>query len=298
MRLMRWRITRCAPHSAATPCGPPCGPRPPSATAATAAASTAESATRAPALWATTWSARPAESSGSALVPESHCRHFRIRLALRAARPAGLRKSARRDLAHGNCSDHLNGVRGGGLSELFARFRIILFFRPVFGGILILAVQAHLLKRAPPAPSGPGPPPLRPPSACAARHCRRRFSRRESEAALLFAAVAVEFDAAGAAPLAPGAPDGADFALSFAGGALGVLAAFSATGGAVIAASVPTSNFRSTGVFVPEARSISLVAGAKPSWEISTRKWPAGSAGNSNFPSSSVQVIHAFPVDV
>lgn len=98
--------------------------------------------------------------------------------------------------------------------------------------------------------------------------------------------------------LAAGTPAGADGEFSFAGGALGALATLSVAGGAVIAASVPTSIFRSIGVFVPEAKSISLFAGANPICDISTRKWPAGRAGNSNFPLSSVQVIHAVPVEV
>ena len=133
------------------------------------------------------------------------------------------------------------------MPELPAGFRIILVFRPVFGGILILAVQTHLLKRAPPASlacaallsiasatAAPRCPPLPPP-----------FFPPGDAAALLFAAVVVGFDVAGAAACA-GAPEGADFALSFAGGALGVLAAFSVAGGAVIAARVPTSIFKSS----------------------------------------------------
>ena len=69
-----------------------------------------------------------------------------------------------------------------------------------------------------------------------------------------------------------GAPAaGAELTLSFEGGTLGLFAASSANGGAVIAARVPTSIFKSIGAFVPEARSISLVASAKPIWEVSTR---------------------------
>lgn len=66
-------------------------------------------------------------------------------------------------------------------------------------------------------------------------------------------------------------PVAADFALSFEGGEFGAAAAFSVAGGAVIASSVPTSIFRSIGAAVPEARSISFVAGAKPIWDISVR---------------------------
>jgi hypothetical protein len=98
--------------------------------------------------------------------------------------------------------------------------------------------------------------------------------------------------------LAGGPPEGAAFALSSAGVVFGVFAAFSVAGGAVIASRVPTFIFRSSGVFVPDERSISLVAGANPSCESSIRKCPAGRAGNSYFPSSSDQVIHAIPVDV
>jgi hypothetical protein len=53
---------------------------------------------------------------------------------------AGLRESARGRLAHCYCADHLNGVRGGGLSELPARLRNILIFGSDFGGILRLTV--------------------------------------------------------------------------------------------------------------------------------------------------------------
>jgi hypothetical protein len=92
----------------------------------------------------------------------------------------------------------------------------------------------------------------------------------EVSAASFFAAEVVGFDAA-EAPSAAGAPGGADFVLSFVGGRLEVFAALSAAAGAVIAARVLTSNFKSTGVLTPEFRSISLVAGAKPSCEISMR---------------------------
>ena len=114
----------------------------------------------------------------------------------------------------------------------------------------------------------------------------------------LLAAVVVGLDAEGA-PAPADAVSGCEaLARSSAVGVVDVLAAVSAAGGAVIAASVPTSNFRSTGVFTPGVRSSSLVAGEKPSCEISTRKWASGSAGNSNVPSSSVHVTHALPVDV
>jgi hypothetical protein len=63
-------------------------------------------------------------------------------------RSAGLREAAFRGLPHGHGSDHLHGVGRSGLAELRARFRAARVFCSDFRGILILAVQAHLLKRA------------------------------------------------------------------------------------------------------------------------------------------------------
>jgi hypothetical protein len=62
------------------------------------------------------------------------------------------------------------------------------------------------------------------------------------------------------------------FAFSFEGadGFAGAdFAAVSVEGGAMVAAKLPTSNFRSTEGVAPEPRSTSCVAGVKPSSEIS-----------------------------
>ena len=63
-----------------------------------------------------------------------------------------MREATCGNLAHCDSSNHLHGIRGSGLSELPAGLcDSLVFGRPGFGGILILAVQAHLLKGAPPA---------------------------------------------------------------------------------------------------------------------------------------------------
>lgn len=84
----------------------------------------------------------------------------------------------------------------------------------------------------------------------------------------------------------------------FESGAPEAVAELSGSDGAEIAAREPTASVKSSGVFTEEARLSSFEAGAKPSCEASARKCPAGSAGNSKFPLSSVQVTQAFPVEV
>jgi hypothetical protein len=70
-----------------------------------------------------------------------------------AVRPAAseLGKSLRRHQSHGDGSHHLNCVRRSGLPKLPARLLSALFFAPNFGGILILAIQPHLLESPAPA---------------------------------------------------------------------------------------------------------------------------------------------------
>jgi hypothetical protein len=107
------------------------------AAASIPASAAAESAARSTAWCASTWGAGSAKSGGSGL-----SRNGIVTVSESAACvwAAGLRESTRWGLAHCNCADHLNRVRGGGLTELPARLRIILVFGADFGGILILAV--------------------------------------------------------------------------------------------------------------------------------------------------------------
>ena len=273
MRLMRCRITRCAPHSAATPCCPALRAASASSTSAASATTSARSAAAVPRPnpppGAT--SARPNPPAAEfAAVPGSHFRHSQIRPGLQG-RPA--RRLAEIPPPGSAPSQRCQS------SEQRPRWRPAQAVRQVPHYFVL---PSRFRRDSDPGRSGPlaetrAVRPLGPARRhfgrrlLAARHTRRRFFRRGNLGALLFAAVVLEFDVAGAEALALGVPVGADFALSFAGGAAGDLAAFSAAGGAVIAASDPTSNFKSAGVFVSEARSISFVAGANPSWEISTR---------------------------
>ena len=70
---------------------------------------------------------------------------------------AGLSEPSGRSirLPHGNGSDHLNRIRGGGLPQLsaasFGWNRLVCFSCCVVGVILVLGVQAELLKPSPPA---------------------------------------------------------------------------------------------------------------------------------------------------
>ena len=175
---MRWRITRCAPHSAATPCGPPCGPRP-------RPPPPPRRRRRTPARSAPTWAA----GSAHRIRPGAVCPGIALSpfpnppLRVRAAVP-GLRESARRGSGPWQPCQSFERRPPRRLGRAARRLRSILFFRAGFGGILILAVQTHLLERAPSAAL-----------ACAAwatllsiaarqrfraaRHCRRRFFRRE-----------------------------------------------------------------------------------------------------------------------
>ena len=104
------------------------------ASAPTTTPTAAEPAARSTARTPSTGSAK---SSGSCLSRDGIVTVSESASRVRSAR---LRKSTRRGLAHRNCADHLNGVRGGGLSELPARLRIVLIFGAGFAGILILGV--------------------------------------------------------------------------------------------------------------------------------------------------------------
>jgi hypothetical protein len=85
------------------------------------------------------WAARSAESGGSGLPRDGI---FTVSETAAPVRPevAGLREATGGNLAHCDSSDHLDGIRGRGLSKLSAGLCNILVFCSDFGGVLVLAV--------------------------------------------------------------------------------------------------------------------------------------------------------------